>query len=399
MTVAAIIAEYNPFHEGHQYQIKQTRKATGADYVLVLMSGDFVQRGEPAIFDKYMRTEQALLGGADAVFELPSLYALSSAEYFAEGAVTILDKLGVVHFLSFGCETADRTVLSKNAQRLNDITQSQQHAVLALLKEGLTYPAARQQVFEEIADGDVFLSQPNDILALEYCKTLHKLNSSIQPFPIQRIGSGYHDTALTASFPSSTALRQAIMQNHSDEVTRLGKSYPDAFLSADDFSAVLYYALLSSAEDGYGDILDCTSSLSNRIRSGLDAFTQTTAFCQLCKTKDLTYTRVSRVLMHILLQMKTPSFYREPFHTRELFCPYVRLLGFQKKSEALLSAIRRESRIPIISKLADASFVLSAPAYAMLQQDLFASQLYEGIFSTKYAKKPVNEIRRSPIIL
>ena len=201
MKTAAIIAEYNPFHKGHRYQIEETRKATGADYILVLMSGDFVQRGEPAIYNKYIRTRMALLGGADAVLELPVLYATSSAEFFAEGAVTLLDHMQMVDFLSFGSESGKLEDFLSLAELLNRKEATVLSTVNELLRQGLSYPKARSRavslLFPEYSSADAaFFSSPNNILALEYCKTLKKLKSSIKPFTLLRKGSGYHDPFL-----------------------------------------------------------------------------------------------------------------------------------------------------------------------------------------------------------
>ena len=233
MKTAAIIAEYNPFHEGHRYQIEETRKITGADYILVIMSGDFVQRGAPAIFNKYRRTKEALLGGADAVIELPSLYAVSSAEFFAGGGVTLLNQLGMVDYLSFGSESGDIDQIRYCANLLIDVPPSYQNALSLFLKQGLSYPAARNkavlktvcppvsdQSFTDISAFSVeeinaLFSSPNNILAVEYCKALHALKSSVKPVTVKRQGAGYHEDSLSDDpmiFNSASAIRKAMEQ-------------------------------------------------------------------------------------------------------------------------------------------------------------------------------------------
>ena len=167
MKIAAIIAEYNPFHNGHQYQIQRTRKETGADYIVAVMSGDFLQRGGPALCNKYLRTHMALSGGVDAVIELPSLYATASAEYFAGGSVALLNQLGAIDILSFGSETGDLSPIMKYAQILCDFNESQQDSIKKYLQEGCSYPSARSKVLASSKD-QAYFSCPNNILGLEY---------------------------------------------------------------------------------------------------------------------------------------------------------------------------------------------------------------------------------------
>ena len=417
MKTAAIIAEYNPFHKGHRYQIEETRKATGADYILVLMSGDFVQRGEPAIYNKYIRTRMALLGGADAVLELPVLYATSSAEFFAEGAVTLLDHMQMVDFLSFGSESGKLEDFLPLAELLNRKEATVLSTVNELLRQGLSYPKARSRavslLFPEYSSADAaFFSSPNNILALEYCKTLKKLKSSIKPFTLLRKGSGYHDPFLpedSSVYPSASALRSLITASTSSQ-----------FLTADDLSPQLFYKLLTEKDCGFSDYLDCSTALSDRICKYLSSFTGYTDFCTLLKSREFTYTRISRTLLHILLNQKTPVSFKPSFSERHLKTPYVRLLGFRKASAALLSSIKKHSDIPLVSKLADAKTILSEDAYQMLSGDIMASTLYESATFLKYAstdfhqktaanndpscfaevkKGLLNEYQQSPIIL
>ena len=219
MKIAAIIAEYNPFHNGHKYQIDETRKKTGADYIVILMSGDFVQRGAPAICNKYIRTETALLGGADVVLELPSLYAISSAEYFSQGAVTLLNHLGCIDYLSFGSECGDIDTLMSCADKLCHFSDAQNRLLSSLQKQGLSFPAARMQGLltglepSTQKEYELLLSSPNNILGLEYCKSLLASNSTISPVTILRKGAGYHDNTVSDyswEFSSASAMAPPI---------------------------------------------------------------------------------------------------------------------------------------------------------------------------------------------
>ena len=202
MKVAGIIAEYNPFHKGHQYHIEETRKQTGADYVIAVMSGDYVQRGEPAIADKYMRTRMALSGGADLVIEMPVIYATASAEYFATAGIGILDRLGCVDYLSFGSEWADVEDYSSYATLFLEEPEEYRQILQEQLKRGKSFPEARaftagKLLFDSKPETAVeFLKEPNHILGLEYIKALRRRNSSIQPITVKRKGNHYHEKIL-----------------------------------------------------------------------------------------------------------------------------------------------------------------------------------------------------------
>lgn len=425
MKIAAIIAEFNPFHNGHQYHIEQTRLLTGADYILVVMSGDFVQRGAPALCNKYIRTQMALLEGADAVLELPALYAVSSAEYFAGGGVTLLNQLGVVDCLSFGSEQGSIEPFISGASQLLSETPDYSTELLSKLKQGKAYPAARQEALsmqnvsvqatpasESVEDElSKLLSAPNNILGLEYCKALLAAKSTIRPITVKRADSAYHDLDLSTSdspLSSASAIRQELncgniqIENHLPKSTYKLLEQSGSLtrpVTTNDFSSLLFYKLLSEQEKGYYDYLDCTPDLSNKIRNSLNDFACFDDFCLKLKSKDLTYTRISRVLMHILLNITKPDFFTAPLLDRNLFTPYARLLGFRENATKLLSAIKRNSSIPLISKPADAPKLLTQEALSMLQQDIFCANIYESIRAQSTTPCPSNDITRSPIIV
>lgn len=414
MKIAAIIAEYNPFHKGHQYQIEKTRRQTGADYILVIMSGNFVQRGAPALCNKYLRTRMALLGGADAVIELPSLYALSSAEFFAGGGITLLNQLGVVDILSFGSEAGDAAPLMKYAHDLLDFSTDYDSVIRNCLQEGYSYPAARAKALSD-ADhkllNNELLSSPNNILGIEYCKALLATHSTMQPFTLKRQDAGYHETSLSDSscYASASAIRKALFTQETDTVTNYvpdetyqllkKQSLSSHLVTEDDFSGLLHYKLLSMQSAGFSAYLDCTPDLSDKICKNLPSYAGFSAFCSLLKSKDLTYTRLSRVLMHILLDIKTPNFYRPAIPERELFVPYARLLGFRESAAPLLSEIKKHSSIPLISKPANAFSLMDETAYDLFCQDIYCASVYESVLLNKYKITPLNEWKQSPIIL
>ncbi|MCI8936718.1 MAG: nucleotidyltransferase family protein [Lachnospiraceae bacterium] len=418
MKTAAIIAEYNPFHNGHQYQIEETRRRTEADFILVLMSGDFVQRGAPALCNKYIRTKMALLGGADLVIELPCLYALSSAEFFAGGAVALLNQLNVVDILSFGSESGNLSLFEKCTDAVIRHDDEITPFIQKKLKCGIPFPAARAQAVSEIlsADSDAgelhaLFASPNNILGMEYCKALLASQSTIRPFTLKREDAGYHNTSVTvhsSRYISASAIRNALTKTPEiiaeyvpSEVYQImiKNSLPQAYLDEDVFSMLLYYKLLTEKEQGFSAYLDCTPDLSDKICKHLSDYTSFTGFCHLLKTKELTYTRLSRVMMHILLNIRTPDFFRPHFLTRKLYTPYARLLGFKKEAAPLLSAIKKNSFISLLSKPADAGSLLNKEAFAMLQQDIFCASVYESAVFQHTGKLPLNELKQSPIIL
>lgn len=403
MKTVGIIAEYNPFHNGHAYQIAKAKEMTGADYCVVVMSGDFVQRGTPAVMDKYLRAEAALLHGADLVLELPVYYALGSAEYFASGAVALLDRLGVVDALCFGSECGDIELLSKFADCLCTENPLFQDTLKAHLKNGASYPAARSAALmastPELSESIKTLETPNNILAIEYCKALRKRKSTITPCTIRRAGAGYHDTGTSDFFCSALALRQALQSSSGIEALKLhvppdayelltrhyGTSFP---IHPDDCSPALHYQLLSEYEREFTSHPDINQELSDRIRRFLPQYQSFSGFCELLKSKNRTYTRISRSLMYILLHMTWQELSR---FCADDYVYYARILGFCQDSTPLLSSIKEKGRIPLLSKLADAPDILCENGLQMLSRDIFASHLYQSMIMHKFSTRPGNE--------
>jgi cytidyltransferase-like protein len=391
MKTVGLITEYNPFHKGHLYHLNKAKELTGADRVIVVMSGDFVQRGVPAITDKFTRAHMALAEGADLVLELPCIYATASAEFFALGAVSLLTKLGCVDYLCFGSECGDISLLSDVADFLLKEPVEYQTALKAYLQSGKSYPAARLSALSDTWKEDVtaienILAAPNNILALEYLKALTGQNSSITPVTIQRVGADYHADNLSSEFSSATALRKAILESP-DANLLLEQQIPtqaaqvlatalsdNGAVSANDFSAFLSYALLMKKEY-LTDYLDVDSDLADRIVKMLPEYTDYTAFADLLKTKAYTHTRITRSLCHILLDIQ-----KEHMNTylSEGICFYAKALGFRREAAPLLKALKGHSSIPLITKLSKASSVLTPIGQAMLNQDLKASEIYHN---------------------
>lgn len=420
MKANGIIAEYNPFHNGHLYQLQESARLTGCDYTVVVMSGNFVQRGAPALADKRMRAETALRCGADLVLELPVLYATASAEFFAAGAVALLDRLNVVTHLCFGSECGDAKALGQIAQALSREPSCYRAALKDSLKKGSTYPAARVQALAASARSSLprrfesLLASPNNILAVEYIRALSRQGSRILPVTVRRLGAGYHDTGLEgAPAPgnacSALALRQAMHQG--GDLAQLSPHMPpEAFsllseyldskkaIYSDDFSSLLYYKLIleEGNASGYEKYLDVSPGLSDRIGKHVRFYDGFEAFCDMLKTKDMTYTRISRCLLHILLGIEKADM--------ELgkalgHAPYARVLGFRRCAAPLLAAVRERSGIPLVTKVPDARKSLTPEAGRLLELDILAGRLYREIARTDKTTPLLNEISAPPVIL
>lgn len=401
MKTVGIIAEYNPFHNGHLYQLKKAKEITGADFAVVVMSGDFTQRGTPAVFDKYTRCRLSLLAGADLCIELPVVYATASAELFAKGAVSLLSALGV-DALCFGSECGEIAPLREIASLLFAEPPAYKEALNKALKEGLSFPSARAVAVRKCAHAgslsgvdaaasgslsaasDV-LASPNNILGIEYLKALLALEKNRQhapvPYTIKREGDGYLSHTLSEeSFCSAMALRKGIAEENPDLLRYVPESIRQEFsdtcqtksaLCADDFSGMLFYKLLSEKNAGYDSYLDVSSDLSDKIRKNLGTFTTFSAFCEnSLKSKDITLTRVYRSLLHILLSIKKEDL--------PAAAPYTRILGFREASFEVFGSLSKEN-IPLLSRLKDASSLLSPEALSCLSKDIFAAQLYEHV--------------------
>ena len=395
MKTTAIIAEYNPFHNGHKYHIEQARQKTNADYVMVLMSGNFTQRGNATCFDKFIRTKMALQNGADLVLELPVCYATSSAETFAEGGISLFTQSGVPDFLCFGAEgisskenALSETLFLQTAHFFVQEQETYQTELKRLLKTGLSFPHARSTAAKGFLCPEAYtlLTSPNNILGLEYCKALLRLHSSIQPIPILRKGAGYHETQLSnVTFSSATAIRQQMELEQTKEnpftdnlIFALPENIPSLFsetgfyyMTTADFYPLLQYQLQYETTIHYTDYFDVSTELADRLQKLLLTPTYDMLVEQL-KTKQYTRTRIERALLHILLRITEEEF--QMYRNQQT--GYLRILGFRKEASALLKTLKANTSIPVITKLADAKKQLSPLEYQLLCHDIRAGRLY-----------------------
>lgn len=400
MKIVGLITEYNPFHAGHLYHMQQARELTGADYCVVLMSGSFVQRGEPAIFDKYRRTKAALLAGADLVLEIPAAFSTASAHEFAAYGVALLSAIGV-DAVVFGSECGQIEILKQAAYALNHESAEFQERLRKGLKAGLTYPQARAKALEMEDTWASVLSSPNNILGIEYLRAAEDLHSPMEFYTISRKGSGYHeDTLADANFPSASAIRGIIRNSLSkdkDLLDILASHLPavthPAYTGAvpvfvDDFSELLNAAVLQM--QATFSIADLSPELAARLAKPPYFPLSFEERIQALKTRQLTYTRVSRALLHLVLGMREEDISR---WKDEGYALYARILGFRRQSSPLLSCLHKKSSIPLITKMADAAQNLSPSALALLEQEVYASHLYQtvrmkrsGVFQNEYTE-------------
>ena len=422
MKIVGLITEYNPFHAGHLYHMQQARELTGADYCVVLMSGSFVQRGEPAIFDKYLRTKTALLAGADLVLEIPAAFSTASAHEFAAYGVALLSAIGV-DAVVFGSECGQVEILKQAAYALNHESAEFQERLRKGLKAGLTYPQARAKALGETQAGgtrvenvedfhantDVsnshiwssILNSPNNILGIEYLRAAEDLHSPMEFYTISREGSGYHeDTLADANFPSASAIRGIIRNSLSkdkDLLDILASHLPavthPAYTGAvpvfvDDFSGLLNATVLQM--QATFSIADLSPELAARLTKPPYFPLSFEERIQALKTRQLTYTRVSRALLHLVLGMREEDISR---WKDEGYALYARILGFRRQSSPLLSCLHKKSSIPLITKMADAAQSLAPSALALLEQEVYASHLYQtvrikrgGVFQNEYTE-------------
>lgn len=435
MKINAIIAEYNPLHKGHEYLIKKGIEVTGADYTIVVMSGDYVQRGEPAIMDKQLRTEAALLAGADLVIELPLYYSLASAEYFAKGAVALIDKLGCVDNLVFGSETDNIDLLYDIAELSIDYEMDLYELISKYMSEGNSYPKAQSiaitDIIEKLKEDDgtkyqaiaeytkddiaTIMAAPNSTLAICYIKSLISLGSDITPVAIGRITSDYNDLSLGAL--SSSAIRKELVEENyeplKDQLSEasykllsenIGKCYP---IKPDDYSDILLYKLRSliygngarlkaSGILALTEYLDVSEELAARIIKYLPEYKSYTQFVAILKTKSITYSHISRALMHIILDIKKHNAQK---YISNDYTLYARILGFFTEASEILSIVKGNARLPIISKLADAEDIIEDPMVLKhLFESLNAAELYRGIAASRYECEFISEMSR-PIVV
>ncbi len=369
MKICAIICEYNPFHNGHLHHLNAARTISGADAVVCFMSGNFVQRGEAAILDKQIRAKHAIRAGADAVIELPTVFATSNAELFAKGAVHLLSSVPAVDTLCFGAETNDKQAFLKTATLLNDEPASVSKKIRTEMQNGTSYARARAKAWNEWIP-ESFFSSPNNILGLEYTRALLSVNAKVQILPIQRLQSGYLENTLRDNYSSATAIRanlkdEKIKDNLPDFV------YFDLPEETDNrLDALEKYAILSKEKQAIARVCDCTEGLENAFKK---AATHEMPLVQSLTSPRYTASRIRRIALQSLLNIEE-SFIRESLRQPL----YLRVLAVKNGRSDVLSALS-ESGFPLLVRGRDRE-KLSEIAAQCFETDLFAENVYALLY-------------------
>ena len=372
--ILGVIAEYNPFHAGHAYHLQEARKASGADYVVVVMSTCFTQRGDAALLSPADRARMALNCGADAVFALPAVWAVRDAEHFALGGTAILAGLGC-DAISFGTEAADLPLLQSAARLLEQPDAAFSTAVQQELSAGLPYPAAVAAAAGHIAPVmQALLSQPNSTLAICYLRALLRLAADMEVFPVSR-SSSYHDTALTDALPSATALRSAILRGDWQRArTAMPASAFDILRNAMQEGCIhrpgaldtaLMYRLRAMSPAEYAALPDVSEGVEHRLRSAAASALTREDLLQTAKTRRYPYARLSRLATHALLGLTGDQLHALPLPDAAW------LLGFRRDAAALLSCLAQRSRLPILGRSADLD-----PSHPWIASEALAHDLW-----------------------
>ncbi|WP_462409169.1 nucleotidyltransferase [Neobacillus sp. Marseille-QA0830] len=361
MKAVGVIVEYNPFHNGHAYHLQASRQAANADIVIAVMSGNFLQRGEPALVSKWYRTKMALQGGADLVFELPYRFAVQKAETFANGAVSLLDAAGC-DFMCFGSESGELSSFHQTINYLNEQQSLFDSHIKQAMDTGFSYPKAAALSFQQLAHSGTYidLSKPNNILGYQYIKSIMDQKSHVKPLTISRKSADYHDIEFSsATIASATSIRKAIFEDQSDsgkiqqyipaatlELLEEYQSRYGLFHQWESYWPLLQYRLIQASPQELNDIYEAEEGLENRLRQAALVSDSFEEFMQAIKTKRYTWTRLQRLCVHILTNTKKS----EIWGLQEK-ASYLRLLGMTGAGRNYLNKQKKHFALPLIAKL------------------------------------------------
>lgn len=410
MNIVGVIAEYNPLHGGHLYHLNQIKTHLNPDGIVCVMSGNFVQRGEPAIFDKWARAEMALNAGADLVIELPVCFATATAEIFAESAVRLLYKTGIVNTLSFGMENYHEKEFFALGELLAQEPVLLKEMIKNNLKQGVSFPLARQKAIEEYllsksCNYDIktiahMLKMPNSILALEYLKAIIRTKAGFSVFPVLRKGAGYHDQNLTGYYSSASAIRKAFRHYDSQSLSVIEKNIPDfcfriirkemdigrgpVFLK--DFETMILCILRRMTKKDLTAFFDIGEGLENRLINAAKNSANIEQLILRTKTRRYPETRINRILIHVLLNIK-----KDIVSSRDPL--YFRVLGFTSKGSYILRQIKARSSNPVITRASDYKD-LESRAKQMFEIDLLSSDIYALAFKNHALREGGSDFTR-----
>ena len=406
--VLGIVAEYNPFHNGHLYHLLKSKEITNDKYVVAVIGGNFTQRGEVSIVDKWTKAEMAIDNGVDLVLELPTIYSTSSAENFADGAIKILNSLKIVDNISFGAECEEINKLNIIANTLYNETKEFKNILNLELSKGISFPKARENaICLYLKDNSLskILNEPNNILAIEYLKSLKKNRSKINPILVKRQNSGHLNKSYTGKISSSTAIRDMLKtgntRNLKDSLT------PSSYTILKDeinqghfikdislFENIIMYNLRNSSLEELRKLPDVTEGLENLIKKSAFSCNTVDEFLKLTSSKRYTETRIKRILLYSLLNITTKD-----MEVSKKATPYIRVLGFNKQGKELLSSISKNNPnlkiITSVKKFMDEN--TNRNLNHMLNKDIFATNVYtleffkDGVANLDYTKRLINK--------
>lgn len=419
MRTAGLVVEYNPFHNGHLYHIQQTRKVCEVDCIVCVMSGNFIQRGEPAIINKWARAKAALLNGADLVIELPLVYAMASAEYFSYGAVKTLDSLGVVDSICFGSESGSIEELDIFASILANEPAQYKQLLKTELGKGLSYPASRQAALSTYLESDYgyrkynvqAIGSANNILGIEYLKALKKIKSSITPFTIKREGNSYNSELLTGTFSSATSIRKTVSEKGSKSIEQVLETVmPESSLNIlmeeinngrgpvfpSDFEAIILNEIRKMSVEQLQQYPYLGEGLENRLKSCADSCGTLEELINCTITKRYTRTRINRCLFSILNGIVNSDI--DTF-VKDKGPQYIRILGFNSVGKKLLKTIKKTANLPIITKAAD--FKRSKDPYIrrLLELEARSTDVYVLGYSNSSERKAGQEFTQNMVMV
>lgn len=389
--VVGIIAEYNPFHNGHYYHMQKAKEKSGSDYCIAVISGNFTQRGEPSIANKWAKAYMAICGGADLVIELPTIYSISSAENFASGALKILDSLNIVDSFAFGAETNDIATLNNIANVLHDEPKQYLNILNHELKKGISYPSARENAImmylNDIKRYANILNSPNNILAIEYLKAIKTQKSNLIPIMIQRKNVHYYDNKIIDDFASASAIRKLLINREYEDLRKvipkstyqiLGQEIKNGHivLSLSKYEKEIIYILRKMTIQQIANLPDVCEGLENSIKNAANNCNSLKDLIENIKSKRYTQTRIQRILLYALLGID-----KKMMESSKRIIPYIRILGFNQRGKGLLSEIsRRNSKVDVVTSvkkyIENNNSKSNKVLMEMMQTDIFATNVY-----------------------
>ncbi len=405
--VVGIVAEYNPFHNGHMYHLSKAKEKSGAQYSICVMSGNFVQRGNSSILNKWKKAEMALQNGIDLVIELPTIYSISSAEGFSFGAMKILKSLNIVDAVSFGTETEDYAVLNNISNVICDEPKLYKDLLNKELKKGLSFPKARENALMLYFDNNErynnILNAPNNILAIEYLKSLKKIKSTIQPIPVKREKVYYNDNTIVDEFASATAIRKLISNKQFGDIRKVvpKTTYEMLYrefelgnivLDLSCYEKQIIYVLRNMTIEEIANLPDVNEGLENSLKNAANFTNDLASFINVVKSKRYTQSRIQRILICALLGIT-----KKDVAMAKRTVPYIRALGFNNKGKELISRIKKiNPKAPIITSVKKFKDSNTNKVYnRLLDIDILATDIYtmacknEGLANLDYTKNMI----------